>query len=257
MFYFWINPIVQLGYSRPLEPADVPPVPKEFSADEVVKIFQSLWKEEVDQHGSNASASRVMFRAFRWELWLSGLFFAPYAGIVLVQPYFVSDILSYLAGSDDRYFDIQNGYVLAVVFGVISILNALFASLSFYLVSTAGLKMKVATIAEVFAKSMRLSSSSKNQHTVGQKVSLISADAERIWGGIFFIHWLWAGPFMMVISLALLIEKVGVAGVIAFVVMLIVTIVQLIVGKSVGGLRAQQMKFTDERTKVINESLQV
>eukprot|EP01031_Cornospumella_fuschlensis_P050332 gene50332-61577_t len=116
--------------------------------------------------------------------------------------------------------------------------------------------MKVATISAVFAKSLRLSTAAKNSHTTGEKMTLISADAERVWYGVMFINWCWAGPLLMVISMALLIVYVGWAAVAAFAAMLMLTIIQIVIGKQVGEVRKKQVKFTDERTKVINESLQ-
>lgn len=197
---------------------------------------------------------RAAFRSY--VLW-SGIFFVPFAGILLVQPFFVSDILSYLTGSTDRYFGIQNGFALACVFGTLSMINAVVTSVSFYLVSLSGFQMKVATIASVFAKSLRLSSASRGKNTTGEKVTLISADAERVWFGVLFVHWIWAGPIMMIIAMILLILEVGVAAVVAFVVMLLITALQAYIGNQVGGVRAKQMRFTEERTKIINESLQV
>eukprot|EP00981_Chlorochromonas_danica_P007274 scaffold1632_cov208-Ochromonas_danica.AAC.3 len=116
--------------------------------------------------------------------------------------------------------------------------------------------MKIATIAAVFDKSLRLSSTSRAKYTMGEKVTMISADAERVWYGVIFVNWIWAGPIMAIVAMALLIDNVGVAAVVAFIVMLIIIVIQGYVGKQIGAVRSKQMRFTDERTKLINESLQ-
>ncbi len=43
----------------------------------------------------------------------------------------------------------------------------------------------------------------------GEIVTLISVDVERIWLGLLYTHWLWAGPMMAVIAMVLLIMQTG------------------------------------------------
>ncbi|RYH20194.1 hypothetical protein EON65_24255 [archaeon] len=257
LFFFWITPLISLGYFRPLEASDIPPVPKEFSAEVVLGQFQTAWDEEVRFHGKHADAGRAMFKAFKKNILLSSFNFAPYVITILMQPYLVNDILTYIDGGDDYFFQIKEGISLAILFGIVSLINLLCASMSFSLVSKSCMAMKVATISAVFAKSLRLSTAAKHSHTTGEKMTLISADAERVWYGVMFINWCWAGPLLMATSMVLLIVYVGWAAVAAFAVMLALTLIQLIIGKQVGEVRKKQVKFTDERTKVINESLQV
>jgi ATP-binding cassette, subfamily C (CFTR/MRP), member 1 len=257
VFFLWINPLIALGYHKPLEASDIPPVPSDFASDHVLQVFKEAWKREREQHGDQAHAGRAMYSAFKEDIFKSSLVFIPFIAIVLIQPYLVNDLLCYLAGVDKRYFDIQNGIALAIIFGVLSLLNGLFTSISFDLVSRSAMKMKISAISAVFDKSLRLSSASKNKHTTGEKVTLISADAERVWFGILFINWVWAGPVMVAASMALLIKNVGVAAVVAFVCMIILAVIQGYIGNMIGVIRRKQMRFTEERTKVINESLQV
>eukprot|EP01031_Cornospumella_fuschlensis_P037816 gene37816-45939_t len=104
MFFFWITPLISLGYFRPLEASDIPPVPKEFSAEVVLSQFQASWDEEVKQHGKEADAGRAMFKAFKKNILLSSLNFGPYVVTLLMQPYLVNDILTFINGGDDYYF---------------------------------------------------------------------------------------------------------------------------------------------------------
>eukprot|EP01034_Spumella_vulgaris_P031126 gene31126-38464_t len=128
--------------------------------------------------------------------------------------------------------------------------------MSFFFTSTAAIPIKSAIIAFIFEKSLRLSSSSRTKFTSGDIVTLLSVDCERIWLGSLIFHWLWAGPVMAIIAMILLIMEVGIAGVTALIVMILLNFIQKKTGENVGVTRKRQVKHTAMRTQVMNEILQ-
>ncbi|RYH30831.1 hypothetical protein EON65_04125 [archaeon] len=173
LFFLWINPVINLGYHKPLEASDIPSIPKEFTAEVAVQKFNVAWQNEVNQHQDKARVDRAMFHAFKDNILLSILFFIPYIGTMLMQPFLVNDILSFLEGDSHTFFHIRNGPLLAGVFGVVSFINLMTYSISFTCISQSCICMKAASVAAVFSKSVRLSVTARSQHTTGQKLSLI------------------------------------------------------------------------------------
>ena len=116
--------------------------------------------------------------------------------------------------------------------------------------------LRSAIILLVFYKSLRLSSSAKSKHTTGEIVTLMSVDSERVTQAVLFSFWLWVGPTMIIIAMAILIFEVNWSALAGAGTMLLVTLLQNYISKHVGMTRRELLKFTDERVKVMNETLQ-
>jgi ATP-binding cassette, subfamily C (CFTR/MRP), member 1 len=255
--FSWVLPLIMEGYRRPLEAEDIPWIPGEFSCAWTSALFQKYWDAEVALGVAKADAGRAL-RGCVWQFRLAAYTtFLPFIGIVLLQPYLVNDILKYISGSRKDYaLGWDSGIGLALLLGVLSLINPVFSNMSFFSLNRAGFAMKSATIAAVFKKSLRLSGAARAKHTSGQIVTLISGDAERVWNSILYSNWIWAGPLMTIIAMILLIVEAGWGAVAAFASMLFFAAFQSWAGLKVGDARKFQVGYTDERTKLINEVLQ-
>ena len=118
--------------------------------------------------------------------------------------------------------------------------------------------MRSAVVAAVFQKSLRLSSRSKSQHTLGELVTMISSDQERIWFSAIGTNWIYGGFILVAASIILLIIEVGISAVVSGIVIAILAIIfQFYVTTEIGKSRRDQLKHAGERVKATNEILQV
>eukprot|EP01031_Cornospumella_fuschlensis_P034672 gene34672-41986_t len=226
LLFLWINPVINLGYHKPLDASDIPSIPTAFTAEVAMQRFDAAWQKELKLHRDKPSVGRALFKAFRQKIVSSIVFFIPYVATILMQPFLVNDILSYVENDSNTYFSIHNGPALAVLFGAVSLINLLAYSISFTYISEACMCMKAACVAAVFSKSARLSVAARSQHTTGQKLTLIGADAERIWHGGTFLNWVWGGPAIIISSMILLIIYIRYAALCAFGVLILLATVQ-------------------------------
>ena len=256
MTFTWVGPLIMHGYHKPLEASDIPWIPKEFSCQYTHKLFHHHWQKELQDNPTNPCVGRSLFRSFYGDIMFATFVFMPFVGIMLLQPYLVNDLLNYIGGGNDYSLGLHSGIGLAIILGLLSVSNGFFTNMSFYSLNRAGFAMKSAVIATIFTKSLKLSSAAKSKLTTGQIVTLISSDAERVWNGVLYMNWIWAGPIMVILAMALLIWEAGWAAVAAFAAMIIIAVFQSYIGVQIGVARKKQVKFTDERTKLINEVLQ-
>ncbi len=271
-FFVWITPLILLGYQKPLEENDIPWIPVQFSAKRSLDNFLVCWEKEVkvcQESSSNTDATRTILpnarKAMVKSVWreYAGCIsaFLPTLAIMIFQPYLVHDILTVLSGTqrhDQLLLGIDNGIALAVLLGVLSLLNGITFCISVFYLSEAGFCMRSAVVAAVFQKSLRLSSRSKSQHTIGELVTMITSDQERIWFSTLGTNWLYGGFILVASSVILLIIDVGISAVVAGIVIAILAIIfQFYVTTKISKSRRDQLKFSSERVKATNEILQV
>lgn len=255
ILYLWLTPLIKLGYTRPLEQDDIYTLPKTCSCVYIKKRFDACWKEE-KKYNPKPAVGKVLFRVFGYEVLFSILAFIPFIVIMLIQPFFVNGILQYVSGNDYEFWGLTSGISFALLLGGSAFFSTVSFNSQFYFLSQAGIKAKVAVITAVFTKSLKLSSTSRAKHNSGEMVTLISVDSERLWMAVLFLNWLWLGPLMVILAMVLLYFEVGFSAIVGLIVMLIFSYSQEKIGGWLGKARAAQMKFTDARTKMINESLQ-
>ncbi len=93
---------------------------------------------------------------------------------------------------------------------------------------------------------------------MGEMLTMITSDAERIWLASISTNWGYGGFILVSASVTLLIIEVGWSAVVAGVVILVLVIIfHFYITKQIGEGRRIQLKFAGERVKATNEVLQV
>ena len=167
-----------------------------FTTERLFNIVHKNWLHECKTN-REPLFGRALWNSFKYEFLFSAIAFMPYIVVVLLQPFFVQHLLQYITTGQTSFMYITSGMGLAILLGFISILSTVSFSHSFMLTSRCGLFIRGAVTGAIFCKSLKLSSASRGSHTMGEIVTLMAADVERIWLGIVIIHWIWAGPIMV------------------------------------------------------------
>ena len=66
VLYMWMNPLIKLGSTRPLEEDDIYSTPKGHASQLVLEIAKMSWASEVKKHGKNAKYGRSLINSF-WK----------------------------------------------------------------------------------------------------------------------------------------------------------------------------------------------
>lgn len=257
-FYWWLTPLIDLGSKRPLEFEDVYQTPASLRSSVVYDLFESIWDKEQELHpGSGANnLGWMLLRCNLRPLLLSAFWFSLFAIVSLLQPYFIVNILEYVANGEVNFFGVKSGILISIGLAVFSFLGIVSFSIGFTEIQQVGFRTRNILIAKIFNKSLKISSSTRNKQTTGEIVTLMSADTERYWMSILMWNWLWLAPAIIVISLILLVIEFGLAAVVVTVVVGCWFLAFSRSSSLVGYYRSKIVKLTGERVKLMNEALQ-
>jgi hypothetical protein len=103
----------------------------------------------------------VLFQCHREDFFYSFISFIPFSIITLLQPYLVEGILNYIQIGDAKLYGMHNGYLIVFLLLLSSILSSVLFSNSCYWLYRFAFKFRSSVMAMIYAKSMRLSSTSR------------------------------------------------------------------------------------------------
>ena len=196
--FSWIGSLVALGYRKTL---DIEDVPRLASIDSVKGAFPLL-KDKCG--GDNSSLTTLkLAKALFYSMWRDILLTAFLAMINTVAsyggPYLIDSFVQYLNGSKN----LKEGYLLVSAFVISKLIECLTQRHWFFKVQQIGTRGKAALIALIYQKGLTLSCQSKQGHTSGEMINIMTVDAERI--GVFgwYMHDLWL--VILEVGLALMI----------------------------------------------------
>ncbi|KAK5809909.1 hypothetical protein F5H01DRAFT_394469 [Linnemannia elongata] len=142
------------------------------------------------------------------------------------------------------------GYVIAVV--AASILSSLFDGQFQYINYNAGLKARSVFVTLVYRKSLRLSTTNK-QEGMGSIVNHMSTDVDKVVAFFDIIHLLWSAVVEMIITIVLLYMEVRYAIFASIGVVAVMFFLSGLISPFLGKNNKASMKASDRRMKLINE----
>jgi ATP-binding cassette, subfamily C (CFTR/MRP), member 1 len=257
LFLTWLNPTIRLGSTRPLEEADIPPLPYCHTSKYTLERFLLSWDEEIANNPSSVpSISRVAVKAFGWNFYLSQMNFLFFLVVTFLQPTFVEKILEYVANGEASFAGLHSGIAFALILGGSSFIQAVVYNAAFYSMQCFGLQIRPALIAAIFRKSLRISNSARASHPTGEIMTLMSVDVERVRQACKLWNWLWMSPVMVLVAVSLLYIQVGISSWVVGLVLLFWGYFQEIMSEWVKSTRAKLVQCTGRRTMLTNEVLQ-
>ncbi|KAI9138247.1 P-loop containing nucleoside triphosphate hydrolase protein [Paraphysoderma sedebokerense] len=178
-----------------------------------------------------------------------------------VTPYFLKFIVDFISESQtidplqpkpDAYI----GYILIVSMLVLLIFKTVTENIFFQITMGIGLKIRATLTAAIFRKAMKLSSKARLVWNVGKITNVMSTDVARLDSVTPYIHYIYLAPIQIFIALGLLIAQLGPSALAGLGLMILFGPLQGIAMSVLSRLRKGVQAVTDDRVKLINESLQ-
>lgn len=119
-----------------------------------------------------------------------------------------------------------------------------------------GLRMRSALTCALFRKSLRLSSKSRKELSVGETVNLMSIDTQRIMDVIMSLNLLWSSPLTLGLSLYSLWAYLGPSSLAGLLVMVLIIPINAYLSSKMKKYQKLNMKNKDARMKAMNEILE-
>ncbi|XP_043846485.1 ATP-binding cassette sub-family C member 4 [Dromiciops gliroides] len=257
LFFWWLNPLFQIGHKRRLEEDDMYTVLPEDRSKALGEELQGYWDKEVlraEKEARQPSLTKAIIKCFWKSYLILGIFTLIEESTKVVQPIFLGKIIEYFENYDPHNNVALNwayGYAAALSF--CTLILAILHHLYFYHVQCVGMKLRVAMCHMIYRKALRLSNAAMGKTTTGQIVNLLSNDVNKFDQVTIFLHFLWAGPIQAIAVTALLWMEIGVSCLGGMAVLLILLPVQSCFGKLFSSFRSQTAAFTDVRIRTMNE----
>ncbi|PIA50627.1 hypothetical protein AQUCO_01200080v1 [Aquilegia coerulea] len=217
--FSWLNPLLVVGNQKTIGIDDVP---------------------QLDSRDSVNWAFPALFFANRRDVLVTGFLCFLYTISCYVGPYLIDTLVQYLSG----HRDVKNeGYFLVSVFFLAKLVECFSQRHWFFKIEEVGVRVRGALIALIYQKSQSLSSQSKQGHTSGEIINLMSIDAERISDFSWYLHDLWMVPMLVILALLILYKNLGLASIASFLTTVLVMLANVPFGKFQKNAR---MKRTSE-----------
>ncbi|KAM7505799.1 hypothetical protein LguiB_004703 [Lonicera macranthoides] len=245
----WINPLMRLGYKRPLTEKDVWKLDTWERTDTLNNKFQRCWAEESCR--PRPWLLRALHRSLGGRFWWGGFWKIGNDLSQFVGPLILSQLLQSMQRGDPPSI----GYIYAFSIFVGVVLGVLCEAQYFQNVMRVGYRLRSTLIAAVFRKSLRLTHESRRKFATGKITNLMTTDAESLQQVCQSLHILWSAPFRIIVSMVLLYQQLGVSSLLGAVLLVLMFPIQTFVISKMQKLSKEGLQRTDKRIGLMNEIL--
>ncbi|MCO5551760.1 hypothetical protein L7F22_005263 [Adiantum nelumboides] len=247
--FSWLNPLLFAGSKQSLEIEDVPMLAPNDRAEYTHRKLQENWLKMPTQRRSIAMA---LVKTFWGPLLLTGLLQLVRTLVLYVGPMLISSFTSYASGERVSIYD---GYSLVFLLLVAKLIEVTAYHHFNFQSYKLGNNMRTALITTLYRKGLRLSSSSRQKHGIGQITNYMVVDAQQVSDSCLQLHQIWCIPLQVTLAMVLLWRDIGTASLAGLAVMILVAVRTVFNGKSQRSYMGNVMKMRDIRMRSITEVL--
>ncbi|XP_017065419.2 multidrug resistance-associated protein 1 isoform X4 [Drosophila eugracilis] len=284
--YQWFDSMALKGYRNPLEEKDLWDLRPQDSCSEVMPIFAHHWNQNVrknykskarvepkaqfsngnvtfenphgDKNGRKKGMASIMppiYKSFG-GVFLFGALMKLFTDVLtFAQPQVLSLIITFVEAQETVAEPEWKGILYAVLLFVLAAAQTFILGQYFHRMFIVGLRIRTALINAIYRKALRISNSTKKESTVGEIVNLMAVDAQRFMELTTYLNMIWSAPLQIGLALYFLWQQLGPSVLAGLAVMIILIPVNGVIASRIKTYQIRQMKYKDERVKLMNEVL--
>nr|XP_016444866.1 PREDICTED: ABC transporter C family member 2-like [Nicotiana tabacum] len=203
--FSWMNPLMQLGYKRPLTEKDVWKLDTWDRTETLNNSFQKSWAEEAQR--PKPWLLRALNRSLGGRFWWGGFWKIGNDASQFIGPLILNQLLQSMQRGDPAWI----GYIYAFTIFVGVVFGVLCEAQYFQNVMRVGFRLRSTLVAAVFRKSLRLTHESRKKFASGKITNLMTTDSEALQQICQSLHTIWSAPLRITVALVLLYQQLGVA----------------------------------------------
>ncbi|KAK1375542.1 ABC-type xenobiotic transporter [Heracleum sosnowskyi] len=249
IIFSWMNPLMQLGYKRPLTEKDIWKLDTWDRTETLNDKFQKCWAEETRK--PKPWLLRALNRSLGGRFWWGGFWKIGNDLSQFVGPMLLNRLLESMQNREPAWI----GYIYAFLIFVGVVCGVLVEAQYFQNVMRVGYRLRATLIAAVFRKSLRLTHESRRKFATGKITNLMTTDAESLQQICQSLHTLWSAPFRIIIAMVLLYQQLGVASLLGALLLVLMFPIQTYVISKMQKLTKEGLQRTDRRIGLMNEIL--
>ncbi|KAK3140524.1 hypothetical protein QOZ80_5AG0402140 [Eleusine coracana subsp. coracana] len=257
LIFTWMDPLLRLGYSKPLDFGDLPPLDADDAAAEASRKFMEKWQKRREQDAEGKPSSSlavfmVLAECYNKDLLLTALYTLLRTLSFAASPLILYCFVSYSYQRDRR---LAAGLALVGVLVAAKLVESLSQRHWFFGSRRLGMRMRSALMSAVFAKQLRLSSDARRRRSAGEVASLIAVDAYRLGEFPFWLHLSWCMPAQLALAVALLFWAVGRGALPGLAPLAACAVLNVPLAKMLQRYQSMFMAAQDERQRATAEAL--
>lgn len=250
LLWLWMNPLLKKGHVAPLVIDQVPSLSPEHRAGTRLAIFESKWPQSHER--SEHPVRTTLLRCFWKDILFTGVLAVIRIGVMFLGPTLIQSFIDYTAGRRSSPYE---GYYLILTLMFAKFFEVLTTHHFNFHSQKLGMLIRCTLITSIYQKGLKLSSSARQAHGIGQIVNYMAVDAQQLSDMMQQLHAIWLTPFQVAVAFALLYAYLGAAVAAAAVGLLAVFLFVLFTTKNNNRFMKQVMMGRDSRMKATNEIL--
>ncbi|CAK9310098.1 unnamed protein product [Citrullus colocynthis] len=250
LLWLWMNPLLRKGSAAPLVIDQVPSLSPEHRAATMLALFESKWPKPHER--SEHPVQTTLFWCFWKDILFTGVLAVIRIGVMFMGPALIQSFVDYTAGKRSSPYE---GYYLILTLMFAKFFEVLTTHHFNFSSQKLGMLIRCSLITSIYKKGLKLSSSARQAHGIGQIVNYMAVDAQQLSDMMLQLHAIWLTPFQVAIAFALLYAYLGAAVTAAAVGLLAVFLFVFFTTKNNNRFMRQVMMGRDSRMKATNEML--
>ncbi|XP_039950445.1 multidrug resistance-associated protein 1 isoform X2 [Bactrocera tryoni] len=286
--YTWFDGMAWRGYRNPLEEKDLWDLRSQDSCNEIMPIFAYYWNKSVHKnyksqtppqpkaqysngkvefenpHGRSEEKKKItsimppIIKSFGGVFLLGSLLKFICDLLAFAQPQVLSLIIGFVEDYADENVEKQpewKGIFYSVLLFITAAAQTFILGQYFHRMFVVGLRIRTALINAIYRKALVISNATRKQSTVGEIVNLMAVDAQRFMDLTTYINMIWSAPLQIALAMYFLWLQLGPSVLAGLAVMIILIPVNGVIANRIKVYQIRQMKYKDERVKLMNEVL--
>lgn len=287
IFFWWLGPVMRLGYKRTLQPNDLFYLPDNFK----VELFEERYSAIRARRMARAKASHLIAKCksrgetletssvdtaddledfkipkslnvlailetFKWRYAFSCACLTLANVGATVNPLLAKKLIAYVqrkAIGQDSAAGQGVGYAIGT--SLLVLVGGILVNHYFYHAMMTGALVKGVLTKSMLDKSFRLNAESRSKFSPGKITSMMGTDLSRIDFALGFQPFIITFPIPIIIAIAILIDNIGVSALVGIGLLVLYMVFIMICAKYLFSYRAQANIFTDARVNHIKEVL--
>lgn len=252
--FSYMDEMIKRGYRRDLKLDEFPSVEPEDQALYVSNKIIDSWDKEVEKRGKDASLIRASLKAFWVEMLIAFTVTFIENAFTTAQGFALGKILVWfqMIDSDDTV-SVNDGYYWTLFLSICIMAHATLHHATFFLCVRFGLQLRVAFIAVIYRKALKLSTF--NTSSTGYIVNLVSNDVQRFEEAGTFFPYIILSPIQLGVATYLIYLQISWSAFATVGLLLLMIPLQSYFAKLFMKFRTQMLVFRDERIKSISDML--
>ncbi|KAL5795158.1 hypothetical protein ACOSP7_003752 [Xanthoceras sorbifolium] len=252
--FSWLNPLFAVGIKKPLDKDEIPDVDVKDSAEFASHNFDQRLKHVKQKDGSiNPSIYKAIFLFIRNKAAVNAFFAVINAAASYVGPYLIKDFVNFLNEKNKR--SVKSGYLLALAFLGAKMVETIAQRQWIFGARQLGLRLRAALISQIYRKGLLLSCQSRQSHTSGEIINLMSVDIQRITDFIWYLNVIWMLPIQISLAIFILHTNLGLGSLAALAATFVVMSCNIPITRIQKRYQSKIMSAKDDRMKATSEVL--